>query len=216
MVTPSSPAPVLWDGVVRLTHWGIAAVVIGDSLLTTGGGFWHVTLGWAGAGLLGLRLVWGVVGRREARFSAFPPDPAAALRHLVELLAGRPREYPSHNPAGAMMVYTLWLSLAVVIGTGLAMTGGATPQAVWAQERILEEGDWSQLVTTTGEGDAAGEMGEGKRDAGASLLRSLHGAFANLLLGLSLLHVGGVVLESRALRRNLVLPMLGGASEDRK
>jgi cytochrome b len=211
MAGQSVTPPRLWDPVVRLTHWGIAVAVIGNSLFTAGGGFWHVTLGWIGAGLLVLRLVWGIVGRKEARFAAFPPNPAAALRHLAELLTGRPRVYVSHNPAGAMMAYALWLSLAVVVGTGLVMTGGASPQAILAQQRILEEGDWSQLTAQSGEVGEDGEEGEG-----GSALKAVHETFANLMLALALIHVAGVAVESRALRRNLVLPMIGGARGERR
>lgn len=204
----NSAGPALWDAVVRLTHWGVAVVVIGNALLNQAGGTWHLALGWIGAGLLGLRLVWGLIGPAEARFAAFPPNPAAALRHLAELLTGRPRDYPSHNPAGAMMVYALWLSLAVVIGTGLVMTRAETPWAVAAREEVLLSGDWSQLVTD--EGTEAGEGEEG----GEGTLKEVHEVFANLMLAMALLHVLGVVVESRALRRNLVLPMIGGQRQE--
>lgn len=202
----NSTGPLVWDAVVRLTHWGVAVVVIGNALLNQSGGVWHVALGWVGAGLLALRLVWGLIGPAEARFSAFPPNPLAALRHLADLLTGRPRDYPSHNPAGAMMIYALWLSLAVVIGTGLVMTRAETPWSVAAREEVLNSGDWSQLVSEEGsEGDEEGEDGA---------LKEVHESFANLMLALALLHVLGVVVESRALRRNLVLPMIAGRRQE--
>lgn len=108
MATPRTPAaiapPSLWDPVVRLTHWGIALAVLINALLSDGGSLLHVALGWLVMALLLLRLVWGVLGPAEARFSAFPPNPAAAVRHLGQLLSGRVAQYPSHNPAGAVMV----------------------------------------------------------------------------------------------------------------
>lgn len=194
--------PALWDGIVRASHWTLAVVVIGNALLTEGGSALHVWLGWIGGAVLALRLVWGLVGRAEARFTAFPPNPLAALRHLAQLARGVPAHYGSHNPAGAMMAYAIWASLAVVIGTGLVLTQAATPWTVAAREEILLSGDWSQLPT---EGEGDGEEGEGE-----GMVKEVHELFANLMLVLAVLHVAGVALESRAMRRNLVAPMILG------
>lgn len=187
-----------WDIVVRSSHWVIASVVILNALITDGGSGLHVALGWAGGAFLALRLAWGLFGRAEARFSAFPPAPFKALAHLGEVLRGKPREHASHNPAGAMMIYALWLSLAIVIGTGLVMTKGATPWEISARQAIVDGGDWSQLTPAEGEGDKGG------------VLRDIHETFANLMLVLAVLHVAGVAVESRLLRRNLVKPMITG------
>lgn len=197
--------PSRWDGVVRVSHWTLALVVIGNALMTEGGSGLHVWLGWIGAAVLALRLVWGVVGRADARFTAFPPNPMAALRHLGQLAKGQPRHYASHNPAGAMMVYAIWASLAVVIGTGLMMTKAAAPWTVSAREEILLSGDWSQLPA---EGEGEGEDGEGE-----GAVKDVHELFANLMLVLAVLHVAGVAVESRAMRRNLVAPMLLGSKD---
>lgn len=195
-----------WDIVVRLSHWVIAGVVVLNALITSGGGAVHVALGWTGGAFLVLRMIWGIIGRAEARFSAFPPAPAKALAHLIEVVRGKPREYASHNPAGAMMVYALWLSLAVVIGTGLVISKGTAPWAIAAQQDIIDQGDWSQLAAASAEaGDATQSGGEGGVD-----LKVVHKTFANLLLVLAVLHVAGVGVESRLLRRNLVKPMVTG------
>lgn len=198
--------PTLWDPLVRISHWGIAFVVIANGVFTNGGSATHVWIGWVGMALLLMRLVWGVIGRREARFSAFPPNPVAAVRHLADLLTGRPRDYASHNPAGAMMVYALWASLALVIGTGLVMTGGISPMKLSEQEATLNEGDWSTLAPAGTEAEN-GEQGEG----GGSWVKEVHSVAANLMLVLAVLHVAGVVVESRAMRRNLVAPMIAGS-----
>lgn len=190
-----------WDPLLRLTHWGVAVVVLGNYALTKAGGAMHIALGWAGLGLLALRLIWGFVGPREARFTSFLPNPMAALRHLIGLFKGQAPHYPSHNPAGAMMAYTLWVCLAVLIGTGLMMTG-ATPMKQAELEAAVAAGDWSVLV----------EEGEGEEDEGESpfgeAIQEVHEVAANLILLLALLHVAGVVVESRVMGRNLVRPML--------
>ena len=38
----------LWDPVIRLTHWGIALMVLANAVLTEGGSRIHVWAGWAG------------------------------------------------------------------------------------------------------------------------------------------------------------------------
>jgi cytochrome b len=149
--------------------------------------------------LLLLRLIWGVVGPREARFASFPPNPMAALRHLGGLLRGTAPQYPSHNPAGALMAYALWACLAVLMLTGLGMSG-LSPFAQADLEAAVAEGDWSVLVEE--DGDAEGESPYG------DVLEEVHEVAANLILILAVLHVAGVAVESRAMRRNLVAPML--------
>lgn len=195
----------LWDPVVRITHWGSAGIVLSNALITSGGGVLHVSLGWVLMALLLMRLVWGALGPAEARFSAFPPNPIAALRHLRGLVAGRAREYPSHNPAGALMVYAFWATLALVVATGLVMTGGATPMQVARDKAAVESGDWSALIKQS-DGESSSEDGGGVGD----LAKEVHGVAANLLLFFAALHVAGVLLEGRALRRNLVAPMVLG------
>jgi cytochrome b len=196
---PKGQALPHWDPLLRLAHWGIAAVVLANYAFTKEGGSVHIALGWAGMALLLLRLIWGFVGPREARFASFPPNPMAALRHLGGLLRGTAPQYPSHNPAGALMAYALWACLAVLMLTGLGMSG-LSPFAQADLEAAVAEGDWSVLVEE--DGDAEGESPYG------DVLEEVHEVAANLILILAVLHVAGVAVESRALRRNLLAPML--------
>lgn len=201
---PASAVPHRWDPLLRIAHWGIAVVVIGNAFLTKEGGSIHVALGWAGLGLLLLRLIWGFVGPVEARFSSFPPNPLAALRHMGRLVRGKlgPQDqaYRSHNPAGALMAYALWACLAVLIGTGLTMTG-VTPMRQAELEAAVAAGDWSVLVK---EGDEGAE----RESALGEIPKEVHEVASNLILLLVVLHLAGVAVESLALRRNLVVPML--------
>ncbi|NIZ15377.1 cytochrome b/b6 domain-containing protein [Phaeobacter sp. HF9A] len=197
-IVPPDP----WDPLVRITHWLIALAVLCNGLLNKGGGTWHVWIGWGVLAVLALRLAWGLVGPAEARFSAFPPAPRAAIAHLRDLLRGRPREHRSHNPAGALMVYALWGSLAVITLTGLVMTDAQSPVTLAEQKAAVAAGDWSALAAAppTGNNEAIKDVAE-----------EIHEVFANFLLILAGLHVAGVAIESRALRRNLLRPMLLGS-----
>jgi cytochrome b len=198
--------PDLWDPVVRITHWGLAGIILMNAVLNEGGSLLHVWLGWIGMALLILRLGWGGFGPKEARFSAFPPNPRAAISHLRGLLAGRARHYPSHNPAGALVIYAFWALLLVVTVTGLMMTGGQTPMQVARDKAAVASGDWSVLVT---------EEDEGGESRFGDLAEEAHEVAANLILLLAVLHIAGVVIESRAMGRNLVAAMIAGRRRGR-
>jgi cytochrome b len=198
---PTGQALPYWDPLLRLAHWGIAVVVIANYAFTKEGGSVHIAFGWAGLAILILRLIWGFVGPMEARFSSFPPNPMAALRHLGRMLRGAAPHYPSHNPAGALMAYALWACLGVITLTGLGMSG-LSPFAQAELEAAVADGDWSVLVEE--DGDAEGES----ESLYGDVLEEVHEVAANLIVILAFLHVAGVVVESRVLRRNLVAPML--------
>lgn len=178
-------------------------MVLANFALTKEGGSVHVALGWAGLGLLGLRMIWGFVGPCEARFSSFVPNPLAALRHLGGLMRGQAPHYPSHNPAGAMMACALWACLGVITISGIAMTGQG-PFAQAELEAAVAAGDWSVLVQDAGEDAGAKESARGEA------LEEVHEMAANLIVVLAFLHVAGVAVESRVMRRNLVSAMLHG------
>ncbi|CTQ46364.1 MULTISPECIES: cytochrome b/b6 domain-containing protein [Stappiaceae] len=201
--------PELWDPLVRISHWLIAVAVIANGLLNKAGGTIHIWIGWGVLALLALRFVWGFLGPAEARFSAFPPDPRAAVSHLIDLVRGSPRHYRSHNPAGAIMVYALWACLVVVTGTGLYMTGAKSPITIAEEKAAVAAGDWSVLVK-----DDDDEKGEDSKVLGEAA-KEVHEIAANLMLVLALIHVAGVAVESRATRRNLVRPMLVGRIKDK-
>lgn len=198
----ASAPPDPWDPVVRLTHWTIVAAVIANQFLVKPGGVAHVWIGWGVLSVLALRLVWGLAGPPEARFTSFLPHPRAAMSHLMDLIRGRSREYPSHNPAGAIMVYALWASLLAATVTGLVMTGGVSPVVYAEQRAAVAAGDWSVLVKDGEDGQDSGEAGLD------GIAKEVHEVTANLILILALIHVAGVVVESRQLGRNLVRPML--------
>lgn len=116
--TPAAPPTALvWDLPVRLFHWLMVLSFTG-AYLTAETERWrlvHVTLGYTMVGLVGFRVVWGLVGSRYARFSSFVRGPKAVARYLRSLVAGRPERHLGHNPAGALAIVAL-LGLTVAIG----------------------------------------------------------------------------------------------------
>lgn len=131
---PATRAVRVWDPLVRITHWTIAAAVVLNALIVDDDSLAHVWIGYAALGVLALRLVWGVIGPRHARFSAFPPSFGAALAHVSDTLAGRSKPHLSHNPLGALMAYALWGLLLVVSLSGVALE----TDAFWGMEAVEE------------------------------------------------------------------------------
>jgi cytochrome b len=111
---------LVWDPLVRLIHWSVALTILINSF-SDGERALHQWVGYAALGLVAIRLVWGLVGPGPARFSAFPPNPGAALRHLGNLISGRHSIHLSHNPLGALMVYNIWATIAILGATGYMM-----------------------------------------------------------------------------------------------
>lgn len=204
--TETVAPPRRWDPVVKLTHWIIVVAILANALITEEGSDAHVWVGYALAATLALRLIWGVIGPAEARFTAFPPSPGRALAHIREIAAGKRAEHASHNPLGALMVYAIWSTLAVIIVTGVLMVSapakpegqlGAAPPAATAQ-RLERDED---------EGEEAREGG-GEREEGP--LTEVHETAVHLLYVLIVLHIAGVVFETRRSGRRIVLAMLPG------
>ncbi len=207
--TPAATSPMLprrWDPLVRITHWGVAAAIVANGLATEEGSAFHIWIGYAAGALLLLRLLWGFIGPREARFSAFPPSPRAALGHVRDIAAGRRASHRSHNPLGALMVYALWGTLAVVVVTGIAMSGPPSISTLPAAPASMV-GESSHEADED-EQEAAGERGEGGE--GGEMIEEIHEAAANLLFLLAALHVAGVAFETRRSGPQVVRAMVGG------
>ncbi len=181
--------PILvWDLPTRLFHWSLAASFVG-AWLTSESDTWlsvHVFLGYLMLGLVGFRVVWGLVGTRYARFSSFGHGPLAAWRYLQQVLARRAERHVGHNPAGSLAIYGLLLLTLLVGATGLLSMGGEEQQGLAAA--------WLSI--------AQGRMA-----------KKLHEATAMLMLLLVLAHLAGVVVESLLHRENLVRAMLTGRNQ---
>ena len=120
--TSSSSSTLVWDLPVRLFHWLLVACFAG-AWLTSESEHWrlaHVWFGYGMAGLVGLRLVWGLVGTRHARFASFVRGPRAAFAYLRSLLGPRPQHYLGHNPAGALAIVGLLALIALTAASGYA------------------------------------------------------------------------------------------------
>lgn len=204
-LTQDTPGKRNWDPVVKLTHWTIVLAILANALFTEEGSTAHVWVGYALAAILALRLLWGLVGSPEARFAAFPPNPFRALRHFGEIRRGEKTQHASHNPLGALMVYAIWSCLGVIIASGIAMAGFPPQGESYEEVRPAAYASASHGEESHEGGEEARERGEG-HDEGA--MEELHEVAVNLLYLLIVLHIAGVVFETRRSGRQVVLAML--------
>ena len=176
----------VWDPFVRIFHWGLViafaiAYVSEEEILGI-----HTLAGYVVLGLLSLRLVWGFIGTRHARFSDFTYSPASIRAFIRDTLKLRARRYIGHNPAGGAMIFLLIASLLLTSITGLAIYGAAE-----------QAGPLAGLLSNSSE-----FMRE--------TFEETHEFFANFTLFLVFIHIAGVIVESFIHRENLAKSMITG------
>lgn len=188
----------VWDLFVRVFHWSVAAGFFIAYFTEDDFMLLHVWTGYVVGALVVMRVVWGFIGPKHARFSDFIYSPFTVWRYLAALAAFRAKRHLGHSPAGGAMTAALLLMLAVVVWTGLnlyvieygsgpllrlSISSPAVPRAILARQDGSDDDDyWEEL----------------------------HEVLSHLLLFLVILHIGGVALASRAYRENLTRGMISG------
>jgi cytochrome b len=217
----------VWDPIVRIGHWTLVitfftAYFTEEDLLPV-----HVWAGYILSAVLVLRILWGFIGTRYARFGSFLYKPTTVIAYLSCLLRAREQHYIGHNPAGGIMVIALLLSLSGTAITGLklyAVEEDAGPLAVnlpqlekklaalspvspaYAEIEDREDEDEYERSEIENERNEVEEEGE-------EFWEELHEFFANFTLLLVFLHVAGVVASSVIDNEKLVKAMLTGKKD---
>lgn len=122
----ATPATVrVWDPLVRVFHWSLAGGIALAWITAEESERWHEIIGWAVLGLVAVRLLWGLVGPRSARFLSFVRGPGAVLGYAARAAGGHAERHLGHNPLGGWMVVALLLTVTATGLTGWLMSGGA-------------------------------------------------------------------------------------------
>lgn len=138
-VAAASPQVIkVWDLPTRIFHWLLALSFAGAYLSSESERYrdLHLMFGYTLAGLIGFRLLWGLIGTRYARFSSFAFGAGRLVDYLKSLATASPRHYVGHNPAGAIAIFLL-----LALGLATAASGFATDREIggdWLAE--LHEG----------------------------------------------------------------------------
>ncbi|WP_435626822.1 cytochrome b/b6 domain-containing protein [Candidatus Ferrigenium straubiae] len=179
---------LVWDVPTRLFHW-LFAISFAAAWLTSENDQWlsvHTFFGYLILGLIGFRLIWGMVGGHYARFTSFLYGPIAGLSYLRQVISGGGARHIGHNPAGSQAVYLLIALALVVTITGLFTQGG--------EEHHGAVVDVVDIAT-------------------AGIFKAGHDIAANLMLLLVFGHLAGVAMESWLHRENLPRSMVTGMKE---
>lgn len=202
----------VWDPFIRIGHWILVAgffiaYFTEEDLLTQ-----HVWAGYIVGIVVIIRIVWGFVGTKHARFSDFAYAPRTIVRYLGGLIARRADRYVGHSPTGGAMVFALLLGVAATVYTGLviyAVEENAGPLATLVSTETVPLGFGAIITAALANDDE--EHDEGSRE---EYWEELHEVSANFTLILVVLHFGGVLLASYAHKENLIKAMFTGVKRD--
>ena len=190
---PEAAETRLWDPLLRLFHWALALFFATSWILGQWGPAimtWHFWSGYAIAGLLAFRLLWGLAGPRPARFAGFLRPPGEVWAYARTVLRREPSEWPGHNPMGGWWVAAVLAVLAAQVLTGLI----ADP------EDFINAGPWAGYVS----------------DAASRRALALHHDLSTVLLALVALHLAAVAFYRVWKREDLIRPMIHGRKRVRR
>ena len=132
----------VYDWPTRVFHWIFALLFIGAFFIAKILGDdseqfpYHMILGMTLSVAVVLRLFWGVVGSRYARFSSFALKPTALFGYLASVFRSKTVRVLGHNPASS------WAALVMMgCALGLACTGVLMAREV-ESELIPEVHEW--------------------------------------------------------------------------
>jgi len=130
---------LIWDIPTRLFHALLAASFIGafaianavddeSNLFKV-----HMLLGGIMAFMVVLRVVWGFIGSRWARFSSFVFGPGAVIEYMQSIVTDTGKRYPGHNPGASWAIYIM-----LALSLGLAITGASMGTGSEVAEELHE------------------------------------------------------------------------------
>jgi cytochrome b len=176
----------VWDICVRVCHWTLAVAFFVAYLTEDDIMLLHEWSGYLVGIIVLLRVIWGFIGTRHARFSDFLYPFSAVKQYLVDLGRLQAKHYTGHNPAAGWMVILLLIMLFLTTLSGIALLGadegeGLLGSIMAGSPHWLEEG-----------------------------LEAVHELLANLTLILVFIHIAGVLVSSVLHGENLIRAMVTG------
>jgi len=115
---------LVYDLPTRIFHWLFAGLfltafvitkTVDDESVTFS---YHMIAGMTLSFLVVLRIIWGIVGTKHAKFSGFSLRPADLVSYMSGVFSGSTRRWAGHNPASS------WAAvIMMIIALSLGMTG---------------------------------------------------------------------------------------------
>lgn len=202
----------VWDLFVRLFHWSLVVLFITSYVSGEEEHWIHVYSGYAIVILVSLRVMWGFVGSKHAKFKDFVSSPKIAIQYLKSMRAGNAERFLGHNPAGGMMVVALLATLVLATLSGMKLYAVEEGKGPLAQDVNLIV---SQAYADS-DYDKHDEHEEAEESASEELWEGIHKASTSLAITLVMLHVIGVFVSGRQHNEFLVKAMFTGRKDEFK
>ncbi|MCW2308031.1 cytochrome b/b6 domain-containing protein [Rhodobium gokarnense] len=183
----------LWDPVVRILHWALLVAFAAAWILGEFGPAdmtYHFWAGYTVAGIVVLRVIWGFIGPKPARFSSFVKGPGKVLAYAGTMFSRKPSNLAGHNPVGAIFVVAILALLALQVMTGL----------VSDPEDYINVGPLAQYVSS----------------ATSRFALSWHEPLAIIALVLTIIHVVSIYFYKFYKGEDLIIPMITGWKKVKK
>lgn len=128
-------------GLLFIVSFTIGKLVDDDSLIYA----YHMLSGILMLFIIVLRLIWGIIGTKYAKFNQFDLNPRHLITYFKQLLSGKTKQVAGHNPASSYATAIMFTLTSGLIATGILMTMG-TNQKFGRFGEIPE--DFHELLAT--------------------------------------------------------------------
>jgi cytochrome b len=135
----------IWDPLVRVFHWSLVAGFAANALVLDDDSKLHEWVGYAVLGLVGIRILWGFIGPKSARFASFLPRRGQVTEQITDIATRRRRTHLGHTPLGALMIVNLLATILAIGITGHMMTTNAFWGVEWVEEAHEAFVAWAEI-----------------------------------------------------------------------
>ncbi len=115
----------VWGRFIRFFHITIALGFFANATFFSESGFLHNWIGYALAGLVVMRVVWGLIGPKHSRFSQFVKGRPAVLAQINDIARHARRTHLGHSPLGGLMILNLLGTILAICATGVLLSTDA-------------------------------------------------------------------------------------------
>lgn len=176
----------VWDLPVRLFHW-LLLISLLSAWYTSDGERdlidYHLKIGYFTLGLIIFRIMWGIFGTQYAKFSQFFPTKTKLLSYLNKSKQNQVDTTVGHNPLGGLMIILMLLLILSQAISGLFMN-----------DDVFTTGPYYESVNSSIQ----------------KFMSLIHHNVFDIILFVSVVHIGAIFYYLFAKKINLIVPMFTG------
>ena len=176
----------VWDLPVRLFHWFLLISLLSAWYTSDGERDlidYHLKIGYFTLGLIIFRIMWGIFGTQYAKFSQFFPTKTKLLSYLNKSKQNQVDTTVGHNPLGGLMIILMLLLILSQAISGLFMN-----------DDVFTTGPYYESVNSSIQ----------------KFMSLIHHNVFDIILFVSVVHIGAIFYYLFAKKINLIVPMFTG------